>query len=382
MKKIIVLLVAFCLFSCTKKKNESIYGNWYFDEVVDYESTKTKFPKIILENEFASYYNFEILNDSILDFKPGFFYEINNNFKITDEDIRHKKSHFYLGTKTNYKLDKKGFVFYNKTIKDWDTIKIIKVSKDTMIVNGFENAKYRLIRKPKIKKNFSSYDAIVVERSPCYGSCPFNSTYIDKEGYFFFKGYNSNTQDYNFSARLNKNQIQYYFNLFEKYNINKKEIKIPLRVSDLQNNVVSFFKNGKLIKSISCSLNPPIDLDKAYTELSFAYQTLPVLQDFNFIFEQKVNYFTFRNKSKTLKLSESQGFYLEVAFRKGKESNKKINLDYNLEYNDWNEKSKIKNIYTDGRYYQINYKDNTSKTIDIGYNFVENNPIIKQKKRE
>ena len=61
MKKVLFILFFICLFSCQKKELNPYIGNWYFDQIVDYDSTKIKFPKIILETEFAPYYNFEIL---------------------------------------------------------------------------------------------------------------------------------------------------------------------------------------------------------------------------------------------------------------------------------------------------------------------------------
>ena len=78
MKKSLSIFVLILLFSCQKKESNPNIGNWYFDQIVDYDSTKIKFPKIILENEFAPYYNFEILNDSVLDYKQGFYYTITN----------------------------------------------------------------------------------------------------------------------------------------------------------------------------------------------------------------------------------------------------------------------------------------------------------------
>ena len=38
-------------------------------------------------------------------------------------------------------------------------------------------------------------------------------------------------------------------------------------------------------------------------------------------------------------------------------------------------------IETDGRYYTFYYNDNTTKTIDIGYNFIDTNPILTKPRR-
>lgn len=103
MKKSLSIFVLILLFSCQKKESNPNIGNWYFDQIVDYDSTKIKFPKIILENEFAPYYNFEILNDSVLDYKQGFYYTITN--KVWNGNERHHflRSYYFLGSKTKYK---------------------------------------------------------------------------------------------------------------------------------------------------------------------------------------------------------------------------------------------------------------------------------------
>src|SRR5574343_906732 len=147
MKKLCLIVCFIIFFSCSKNKNEEIYGNWYFEKVVDYDSTKIKLEKIILETEYGYYYNFEIINDSILDYKQGFDYTIAN--KVWNGNERHHflRSHYFLGSKTKYKMDKSNILFFNKTSKDWDTIKIKKIWNDTMIVQGYENAFYRLVKK-------------------------------------------------------------------------------------------------------------------------------------------------------------------------------------------------------------------------------------------
>ena len=174
MKKVLFILFFICLFSCQKKELNPYIGNWYFDQIVDYDSSKIKFPKIILETEFAPYYNFEILNDSVLDYKQGFYYTITN--KVWNGNERHHflRSHYFLGSKTKYKIDKSNILFFDKTSKSFDTIKIKKIWNDTMIVQGYENAFYRLVKKQNNYFDDKSYDAITVDRSPCFGSCPFN----------------------------------------------------------------------------------------------------------------------------------------------------------------------------------------------------------------
>lgn len=378
MKKVMFIIVFVFLFSCQKEKTNPYVGNWYFDKIVDYDSTKVKYPKFILESEFAPFYNFEILNDSLIDYKQGFYYSISNKVWQANEGYEFLRSYYFLGTKTKYKTEKSNVLYFNKSSKDWDTIKVKKISSDTMIIQGYENAFYRLIKKQNNYYNNIDYDAITVERSPCFGSCPFNSTYIDRKGNFFFKGYDSNTQNNNLQSILNNEMIKYYFDQFDKIPILKLKDSYSILATDSQTNTVSFFKKGKIVKTINCYIKSPIDLKKAYSELSFAYQNVKVEYDNQFLFGKKVSFHSFNSNGSVFRIKDAEDFFLEVALRNGKEVNIKINPKYSLEFNDWDKETDVIEITTDGRYYQILMKDKTKKTIDIGFNFIENNPIIKK----
>jgi hypothetical protein len=93
---------------------------------------------------------------------------------------------------------------------------------------------------------------------------------------------------------------------------------------------------------------------------------------------EKVNLFSFETSNSEFRLKESESFFLEVALRNGKQVKTEMNSNYNLKFSDWNEVSDVLKITTDGRFYQIMMKDKTIKTIDIGNNFIEKNPIIKK----
>jgi glycerophosphoryl diester phosphodiesterase len=373
MKKVLFILFFICLFSCQKKETNPYIGNWYFDQIVDYDSAKVKFPKIILENEYAPYYNFEILNDSILDFKLGFLYRINGNTG-NSKFI----SQYYLGTETNYKIINSKLVFFNKSNKEWDTIQINKITKDTMIVSRKDNIKYRLIKKRNKYFDTKNYDAITIYRSPCFGNCPFSTTYIDRKGKFYFCGYDSNTENGRFYSNLYTNQIDEIFNGFDKIDINKLKSRYGGYTSCGPTNMISFFKNGKIVKSIECYATTPIDLSRQFSLLSYYYQQVKLNRDDNFMFYENVWYRSFNSQTSSFELKESESFFLEVALRNGKKVNFNFQTKYNLDFTEFYDKSNIKTIITDGRFYKVTQKDNRSFTIDIGYNFLDKNPIIKK----
>ena len=378
MKKILLIAALYITFSCQKEKPNPFLGSWYFDQIVDNDTIKSKYPNYLIEHRFSSNYNFEIVNDSIFDFKDGFYYYIANKRWNENDDAKPMRSSYYLGSKTNYKVHDSNLIYYNKASKDWDTMKIHKIWNDTMIVQGHEQALYQLVRKQNNFFDDKSYDAITIDRSPCFGSCPFNATYIDRKGNFFFKPYQHNTAYLNVQAQLDPETIAYYFNLFDKIPISKLEDHYTFSATDSQNNTVSFFKEGKIVKTISCYIENPIDLKKAYSELSFAYQNVKVEDDPYFIFDNYVSLHTFSTGKLDFRLKESEGFFLEIALRLGKEVQTAFKPLYELKFSLLGKKSDVKKITTDGRFYRIEMNDGTSKTLDIGYHFIEKNPLIKK----
>lgn len=372
-----ILFLVFCL-SCQKEKKNPFIGNWYFDQVVDYDSTKSNYPQFLFQYDYGSTYNFEIINDSILDYKEGFYYPIANKYKDENDYQKFLRNYYYLGTKTNYKIHESNILFFDKTGKSWDTMKVHKISTDTMVIQGYEDALFRLVRKQNNFFDDKSYDAITVDRSLCFGSCPSNATYIDRKGNFFFKPYFYNTDYNNLMGQLEQETINYYFNLFDKIPITTLKDSYFVPATDSQTNTISFFKNGKIVKTISCYIENPTDLKKAYEALSYAYQNVKVDYDNHFLFENYVSFSRFTNGKDDYRLKESEGFFIEIALRQGQEVNTEINPLYELNFSLLGEKSDVKKITTDGRYYLIVMNDGTTKTIDIGYNFIDKNPLIKK----
>ncbi|MEK8179095.1 DUF6438 domain-containing protein [Flavobacterium buctense] len=379
----IVIFISFLLLfvSCKKEedsKQNPFVGHWYFDKIVEYDASKVKMPKSYLEIQDTPYYNFQILNDSVINFKQGFYYFVENKIKSDTYGYDFLRSAYYLGTKTKYKIKDSKLLFFDETSKEWDTITIQKRSGDTMIVSGYYKASYRLVKKKNTYFNANNYDAVIVDRSPCFGSCPFNSTYIDRNGNFYFKGYDSNTQTGNFNSKLDKKTVDELFNSFDKIDIFKLKDNYFAMTTCSQTNVISFIKNGKIVKTISSYIECPIDLELAMTQLSYAYQKVKLNYDDQFIFDNEDVLFRFKTKGKDYFLKESEDFFLEVNLRNGK----KVNLDfipkYKLDFNVFEEKHNVKSIMTDGRYYKFINKDNTTFTVDIGYNFIDSNPILKK----
>jgi hypothetical protein len=382
MRKIFILYsVTLFILSCDKESktsNEKYIGDWYFEKELNSEKLKNSHPVHPYEK-----INFSIINDSILDFKSGFFYLIKDRFTLPDSTLEHRFSHYYLGTKTKYKIENSNIVFFNKSENFWDTIKVLDISDNKIKVKNYNGRIFQLQKSEnKSKITTNEYDAIIVDRSPCFGSCPFNSTYINRNGDFYFKAYESNTVYDNYHSKLDEETLRKILMNFDKININDLKNRYSLNATDSQTNTISFIKNGEIIKTIETYIECPIDLEKAINELSFAYQKVNIKYEDNFSFRNKLmnTYFTAQNSK--IYLKDSEFFLLEIELLKGKKSIKKFEEKYTLNFYEWTLKKTIKKITTDGQYFKIVYSDDTSKTIDLGYNFIEQNSIIKNNKYE
>jgi hypothetical protein len=379
-----LLLVISCQKESQKLKQNPYLGDWSYDTIVKYDSTRTHMGLRFFLVSYGHMPNFSILNDSVLDFKPGFLYHINNKIEANNNDDRYTGSAYYLGTKTNCRIKESTIFFFNKTEARWDTIRVKKIVGDTMIVCDKKEVEYRFLRKHNDYSDDTKYDAISLQRSPCFGHCPFNSTYIDRKGNFYFKAYDSNTQYGNFHSKLDNEKVKDIFNKFDKINILKLKDSYFASATCGQTNTISFFKNGKIIKTIECYLDGPEDLISAYTYLSYMYQQLDSYdsRDDKFVFEDYVALSRVEFGKENYRLKESESFFLEVAIRNGKRTKVQFEEKYNLRFFEIKGVSDISKILSDGRYYKFTNRDNTSFTIDIGYNFMDENPIIKQKRQD
>lgn len=374
MKKIILIIIAISFFSCQKEKRLSLEGNWQFDTVVSYDKSKIGNP--FIANEIASYFNFKIKNDSVIHFNEGFFDFISLEDTYS-ENQTHLRATYYLGTETKYFLKDSILVFYNKYNNKNDTIKLLKISQNELLIRSKEGVIFKLINKINNYFDDSKFDAIVVNRSPCFGICPFNFTYLDRKGNFYFKNLAYNTISSDISTKLDKNKTNALFSIIDKIDFIKHKDNYFRAVTDNQTNTISFFKNGKIIKTITTYADCPVDLKEAINEISYAYQNVPEENDYESILGNDET-FGFQFKDKKLTLLPSEADFLEVELSRTKKVNIKFNEKFEIDPGYYENKGKYKKIFTDGRYYKFILKDNSSFVVDLGYNFIDKNPILKK----
>lgn len=371
MKNFIVIIISIFLFSCEKEVKISLKGEWTLDSIIDYGDRKDH---LFAEDEFDDIANFKILNDSIIEFKSGFFDYLELTNRI---DKSSSSALYYLGTQTKYSLKDSLLIFYNKNDNKKDTIRILKSDVDKISIQLKNKVTLNLKKINNKYFNSTKYDAVVVDRSPCLGYCPFNFAYIDRQGNFYFKNKGYNTIDGNIATKVSQDKVDYYFNIFDKIDIEKFEKTYQLSATDGQSNTISFFKNGKVVKTISTYLTSPIELKTVINELSYAYQFMPdEIKYYSVLGDDYLFGMQFENSN--LRLLDSESDFLEVSLSMGKEVEIYFEPKYEMQVKAFYSEGPFKKILTDGRYYKFIKKDDSSFTIDLGYNFIEINPILKE----
>lgn len=377
MKKITLtyFLIIASLFSCKQNNDiqiqKKIIGDWIFVKT-EYIKKPENNDEIILlpPSPFGGYINgYTFLENQICQNKLGYF-------KRTEESEKEERKTFFLGNKTNYKIQNDSLKILNLTNNVWESKKIHSIIGDTLSINLNDSllAKYSR-RQYKIDKN-EKYDKIIVSSSGCYGSCPISNVSIDKYGNVLYYGQEYNTKNGLFKSKISKNDFQNIENTFKKANIKKLKDDYHASHTDDETITITFIKQNKIIKSITDYGNEaPTELIWAYTPVRYLYQqtNLVPLNSNRSIFS--ISRISFEKGDQICNLTKSESFYLITEVLKGKQVKQNFKNDYVIEY--WNDLNKKEIIHTDGRFYKL--KD---KTIDIGYNFlIENNFIEKFRKK-
>lgn len=375
MKNIFFLLIFIFFFSCEKKEENLLICNWCLDERLkneDYDSLD--------EEKFG----LNIINDSVLEYKFGFYEDVPTSMNVLHFDRKSLNMKInaqrFLGTKTKYKVKDSTLFFWDKSGSFWVEYKIKKSNQKYLILEDQNQKEYNLVKTENNYNNNTLYDAIIVDREGGFGCCGINTTYINRNGEMYFKGLGYNTNEKDFKTQLDLKTVTQIFDDFDKIDILKMDDSYFRSVTDAQSNTISFIKNGKIVKSIQdYAIKAPLDFFAAYNELSYLYQKVKKKNDIVFLFDNRIHFPSFENKKVQNKICNSELFLLELELMKGKECDVNFEPKYSLNFSYLNQGFLFNKIETDGRYYRFIYKNNTSKTIDIGYNFIEVNSIIKLK---
>lgn len=370
---LIILVFTFLLFGCSGPKKESqalLIGDW---SKID-EDQNSDFPPPPIYRPFGISFS-----DKEIEFFNGFV-----RYKM--DSISGKQIKDYKGLLTSYEIRKDSIFIKDPFSKNWEFKWNIKqISKDTLLLERSDSTFFKLKRiKPVVNINF---DQIIFSRSGCYGSCPIIDISLNKNGEVYFQGEGYVTPLGFYKSKTDSTQISKIFSKFGKANIDSLSNEYAVGHTDDESISTTFIKNGQILKTIhDYGKAGPKELVWAYVTIENLYtqinlDSLPLDEPFY----PKLHYYTFEKDSLILRLDKSESFYLWTEIHKSKNTNSDFKPLYSMgfrgNYTYWgadpNEQRKhkyqLEKIESDGRIFKFYFKDQDSKTYDLGYNFIEKN---------
>ena len=160
---------------------------------------------------------------------------------------------------------------------------------------------------------------------------------------------------------------------FRKANLKMLKDRYMASWTDDNEITVSLIRNGRIYKTISdYGSQSPTELYWAYLPILYLDQKLNLksLPDDKFYI---FRIFSFEKDEKLIRLAKSEGFYLADLLSKARAVDKVFVERYTLQA--FGEQGSIKTT-TDGRYYKVKLKDGKYLTVDLGYNFLQQNDLL------
>lgn len=375
MKKFNLILLAFTflIFGCKREKKEShtqLIGEWSKIE----EEQNNDFPPPPIYRPFGISFS-----DKEIEFFNGFV-----QYKM--DSVSGKRKKIYKGLSTDYDIIKDSIFIKDPFSQKWKfKWKINKVLQDTLVLERNDSTFVKLKRiKPVVNINF---DQIIFSRSGCYGSCPIIDISVNKNGEVYFQGEGYVNPLGFYKSKIDSLQVNQIFTKFGKANIDTLSNEYAVGHTDDESITTTFIKNGQIVKTIhDYGKAGPKELVWAYVPIENLYtqinlDSLPLDEPFY----PKLHYYTFEKDSLILRLDKSESFYLWTEIHKSKTASTDFKPLYSMgfrgNYTYWgadpNENRKHKyqldKIESDGRIFKFYFKDQDSKTYDLGYNFVKEN---------
>lgn len=369
-------ILTFCLifFSCHHQPPNPylhlIVGDW----------TCIKQNRLPDSTDNFSYPNFRqgysFLPSGVCQNKLGFFKDVITKISGLENAYgprSEKTTTYFLGTQTEYKIVNDSLKIFNLTDSTWEVYKILKISSDSLILQKKNNSVVKFIKSNYSIKKDISFDEIVVSSSGCYGTCPISNTLINKLGKVTYYGENYNNQNGLYTFSLPKKDYDQIISNFKNADINNLKDKYQATWTDDEEITVTFFKDKKIIKTISDYGHvAPTELYWAYTPVRYLYQfaKLDTENSVNIQLNQvRVIIFEFGWE---FGLRQSEAFYLCNLLEQAKETHEIFSKKYQLKFHGL---ENIEKIETDGRYFTLTMLNGTQKTFDIGFNFLEVNSL-------
>jgi hypothetical protein len=341
-----------------KKIKNNIMGSWI---------ESNNFPKI--PRYWVS--GMTILEDSI-DFYLGF------NKESEDNNIEQKR---YFGNVVPYKINEDSIFIKNPLTEKWEfRWTFSKRENDTLeLADGRGLSKYK-----KLHYNLDTlpdFDQIIHSSSGCFGSCPIIDIAVDKEGNVLTQGKGYVKPLGFYAGHIDAKTKNYIFEKFRKSNPLQLNDRYSFSHSDDQTFTTTFIKERKIVKTIyDYGMAGTQDLIWAYIATLNTYSIIQL----DSLPLEKVLYpelnccFSLKRNGLILPLEKSEIFYLWTELKKSNQTDKtfkpEIKHSFFCNKNKTNQNEcEIKSFSTDWRYYKFEFKNKKSITLDLGYNFIEQN---------
>lgn len=369
---LIVTLVSLLVIGCRNQEtaktdlaqaDQGIVGEWLLDTIDG-------------GHRLFGRYNFIFYGDGTYDNKDGFYLRVDPG-----EPDRCGSCSVYLGTKATYEIKKDSLKIADNNGNDWLNFKIHKITPTELILikgSSYEpsdRVKYHFKKISTPAAENEQYDAIIVTRGGCFGTCPINGTYIDKYGDYFFSGIAYNSRNDFLTSKDNVSIFKEFEKQFNLAGVTKLKEGYFYDATCGATNYVTFVKDGKIYKTISDyrSASPAL-FRQTYEQLSYKYQSLNTDYVYKRKFDHRIGLGAFEGKKERYCMSDSEEFYLRVLLEKSKASNVIFEPKYKIGTFNWGKvEDSIKQIDTDGRYYRIVMYDGKIQQYDIGFNFIARN---------
>lgn len=370
-KTTILVTLILTLISCKQKSNNYerlIIGDWKsFYEIP--RETKNK-DLIILprrlspfgESGYSFYKNGEVEN------KTGYFDLANGN------DGRSTRE--FLGNCTKYRIKNDSLETFDLKDKKWVNFKIVTLTKDSLILEYNDKSKEKFVKQNYKIEPQNSFDNLIVSTSGCDGTCPVDDIMISKNGEIEYYGEMYVNQKGFSKSKISPKSFANIENNYKKANfMNLKENYIASR-SDAMTITTTFIKDGKILKTITdYGHESPTEMKWATLPIVYLNQNIKLERKDDFKNFIDFQYVGFVSGQKVCELTKSESFYLKYLLQHSQESKKNFKVKYTINY--WAAGTK-KKIESDGQYFKFETKKGEFTTLNLGYNFLEKNGLLKR----
>lgn len=332
-----------------------IVGEWKFvSEDVESPCSDSDFPPPPPGRNILGY---GFYKGGLCEYKPGF---------QTMHTLNGKPAVGYEGKKCSYIISADSLKIIRNPGKVWHSYKIEQLKGDTLFLKADSCVVTKMVRIHYTIDPSEYYTAIEVVST-------LGKVKVDEEGNVLYKTNRITGREGYLEGNISRERYRELERDFLKANITSLDMSYSSTASDGAIAMVSFFKDGKIIKRIEdYGLSSPPEFQWACRSLIYLFvdknlksytTTYPEIAgwDVRFVQEQKELY-----------LSWTDEYKLITAFDKAVQTEQHFRPVYNVFYGF--PKPKQKCIQTDGRYYKFPPEDG-GKTLDLGYNFIEKNGL-------